>query len=147
MNRPDRGRDRAPARSARQRAQPQSPASEGVEPEVVRQQEVIFRYEGYSGPVPPPEMVERYQTVIPSGGERLLAMAEDESRHRRDMERRQLRASVATHALGQVLGFILALAVILAGVWLIDRDHSLAGFATLLVGAAGLIRAVVVARQ
>ncbi len=92
-------------------------------------------------------MVERYQTVIPSGGERLLAMAEDESRHRRDMERRQLRASVATHALGQVLGFILALAVILAGVWLIDRDHSLAGFATLLVGAAGLIRAVVVARQ
>src|SRR5438128_1803731 len=98
------------------RASPQTEASE----------ELLFHTEEYSGPVPPVDLVDGYQRLIPNGGERLLAMAEAEGDHRRSMEKRQLNHNFIAHVLGQTLGFVLAAGVIFAGAYLIDHGHSVA---------------------
>jgi uncharacterized membrane protein len=103
---------------------------------------LIFEYEDYKGPVPHPRLIQGYQDAIPNGGERVMAMAEAEAEHRRGMENRQLQDSFRAHVLGQVCGFILAVVVVGLGAWLISKGHSLAGYATLIVGAASLVRSV-----
>lgn len=56
----------------------------------------------YSGPLPPPEMLERYANTIPDGADRIVKGWEDEMTHRRGMERRGQRfaLTVALAAIG-----------------------------------------------
>jgi uncharacterized membrane protein len=133
-------RPRSPARqTGEELVEPTSPGDSDDGPDST---EIVFEFQGYRGPVPPPALVDGYQRALPSGGERVLAMAEQESEHRRDMDRRQLRASLGTHVLGQVLGFLLAAGIVAGGIYLIATDRSLWGLGIVLLGAAGLIRAV-----
>lgn len=59
--------------------------------EVIKQELEEFRQElrvaTFSGPIPPPELLERYSTVIPDLPERLVKQFELEATHRREMER------------------------------------------------------------
>jgi uncharacterized membrane protein len=108
------------------------------------QETVVFELEGYRGPVPHPDLLKGFEEAVPNGAHRVLAMSEKEQTHRHQMDRAELRASVATHVLGQLLAFVLALLIIAAGAYLIHEDKDVAGYATLLTGAAGLIGTVVV---
>ncbi len=47
----------------------------------------------WSGPLPPPEIVEQYETALPGSGERILRMAEEEQAHRHQQEIRILAIS------------------------------------------------------
>lgn len=47
----------------------------------------------YHGPLPPPEMLERYNQVLPNGAERIVAIAESQMRHRQGLESRRQRES------------------------------------------------------
>lgn len=40
----------------------------------------------YSGPIPPPEMLQEYNNIVPDAAERILAMAEAGAKHQREME-------------------------------------------------------------
>lgn len=42
----------------------------------------------YSGPLPAPEDLKRYDEVVAGAAERILRMAEENAEHRRQMERR-----------------------------------------------------------
>ena len=41
----------------------------------------------FSGPLPPPDALKRYSDIIPNGAERIMAMAEEQSKHRRELEK------------------------------------------------------------
>jgi uncharacterized membrane protein len=41
----------------------------------------------FSGPLPPPDILAKYDLVVPGSAARILAMAETQSRHRRSLER------------------------------------------------------------
>ncbi|MCL2659595.1 MAG: DUF2335 domain-containing protein [Acidobacteriaceae bacterium] len=43
-----------------------------------------------SGPLPPPDVLTQYDQVVPNGAERIMAMAEQQSRHRIELEPRLL---------------------------------------------------------
>jgi uncharacterized membrane protein len=47
-----------------------------------------------SGPLPPPELLKRYQAIIPNAPERFLAMVEEEGRHRRQLEKKRQDATI-----------------------------------------------------
>lgn len=128
-----------PARRGQGVARPPAPQQQ----QVVTHETIAFEIEGYRGPVPPPALIDGYQAAIPNGGERVLALAEREAEHRHSMDRRQFRWSVVVHILGQLLAFALAAGVIAVGAWLIHDGKDIAGYATLLVGAASLIAAVI----
>jgi uncharacterized membrane protein len=76
----------------------------------------------WSGPVPPPEVVERYEAIQPGLADRMFRMAEKQSDHRQEMEKTSVNAQIADlvaerqeRRRGQYLGFGIAIAFIVAG--------------------------------
>ncbi len=63
----------------------------------------------FSGPLPPPEMLARYDEIIPGSAERILTMAESQSLHRRELEREVVFSRIALSRRGQWLGFAIAI--------------------------------------
>jgi uncharacterized membrane protein len=41
----------------------------------------------FRGPLPPPELLEHYEKVLPGGAERIFRMAENEQEHRHALEK------------------------------------------------------------
>lgn len=71
--------------------------------------------ETFSGPLPPPDALERYDQILPGSAERILAMAERQATHRHDLEKSALRNDAREARLGQILGFLIATIAIGAG--------------------------------
>ena len=46
----------------------------------------ISRTEFNSGPLPVPSLLEEYDRIVPGGAERIFALAEEQTRHRLEME-------------------------------------------------------------
>jgi uncharacterized membrane protein len=70
----------------------------------------------YHGPIPPPALMAQYDTVIPNGAERLMAMAEKQLDHRIDLEKTVIHGDSRRSWWGLILGFVAAL--VIAGVGL-----------------------------
>ncbi len=49
---------------------------------------VLGQIEGYSGPLPHPAILEKFDALIPNGAERIMAMVEAEQRHRHELEQK-----------------------------------------------------------
>jgi uncharacterized membrane protein len=77
----------------------------------------------FSGPIPPPELLERYNDVIPNGAERIMVMAERQSAHREALEARVINGNVANQTRGSIFGFILSLVAIVGGFVLIEQER------------------------
>lgn len=97
----------------------------------------------YSGPLPPPHMLERYEQVLPGAAERIFDMAESEQKHRHSWDTFSLSASANSEKRGQYLGTIsLALLCIFALIAGIYVSWQL-GVAFLAVGVVGVIIRIV----
>jgi uncharacterized membrane protein len=99
----------------------------------------MFQTEEYAGPVPPPELIQGYQEAIPNGGQQVLDFARREQEQRHHIENQAQTQWGRSLILGQITGFILALAIIGCGFVLIEDGHQLVGYGGLLVGGAGLV--------
>lgn len=62
--------------------------------EVVHQQ-MMMQAQFHQGPLPPPELLRQYDQLSPGAADRIIAMAEGEAAHRREMERQQLESDIA----------------------------------------------------
>lgn len=71
---------------------------------------VVHREErSFSGPLPHPEILRQFEQVVPGAAERIIKMAEDQSSHRRDLEKKVIDSDIERSKWGQILGFVLAL--------------------------------------
>ena len=70
----------------------------------------------FSGPLPDPEALARYNQIIPDAAERIIKMAENEATSRRGNERMSVIHSIVITYLGMIFGFISVL-IISALVW------------------------------
>ena len=99
-----------------------------------------------AGPLPPPSALEEYNRVCPGCAERIIAMAEKEGVHRREMEKEivgiqkaDLNSERMERRRGQLLGFGVCLAAILGGVYLASTSPGIAGqIGGSLLGTSGL---------
>lgn len=80
----------------------------------------------YSGPLPPPELLKQYDDILPGSAERIMKAFESESGHRHEMDGKLVDRYVADQSesasfrkRGQILGFILALAILLTSLGVI----------------------------
>lgn len=71
----------------------------------------------FSGPMPPPSILEGYERIVPGAAERILAMAESDMQHQQQYDNALLKASVNQIRRGQILGFLIGLATISASVY------------------------------
>ena len=49
----------------------------------------------FSGPLPHPDMLRKFDDVVPGAAERIIKMAEDQSNHRKDLERKVIESDIA----------------------------------------------------
>lgn len=77
---------------------------------------------GRSGPIPPPDDLARYDSIIPNGADRIMALAESQMTHRHRLEQDIVVAQVADaraerteRLLGQIFALIIGLTAIVAG--------------------------------
>lgn len=95
----------------------------------------------FSGPLPPPETLEGYNSVLPGAAERILVMAERQSAHRQDLEKMLVCGNVRHDLLGMVFGFIICILLISAGAFLAYTDKLVMAFASMLSGVALIVGA------
>jgi uncharacterized membrane protein len=93
----------------------------------------------FSGPIPPPGLLEKYNEVVPNGAERILAMAEKQSAHREYLETRVIDGNVANQTRGSYFAFIISLVAIVGGFVLIEQGKSGAGLAAIITSLSGLV--------
>lgn len=70
----------------------------------------------WSGPLPPPSVLEQFNDIVPNCAERIVANWEAESTHRRSLERRELTILGWSELAGKVFALLFVLgALALAG--------------------------------
>jgi uncharacterized membrane protein len=92
-----------------------------------------------SAPLPTPQDLAAYERVAPGAAERILAMAEAQTRHRRELERSVVFNNIASERRAQWLAFCIALVVSGSGTYLIAVRQSAEGLVALVGTLAGLL--------
>ena len=81
----------------------------------------------FSGPLPPPDLLRGYDLVVPGAAERILKMAEEQAKHRQNLERLVIAGGSKRANMGLCLGFILSLIVLALSAGLIVNGYEIAG--------------------
>ena len=81
----------------------------------------------HSGPLPTPEMLERYSQIIPNGAERIMAMAEAQSAHRISIESTVITSQQSQSGRGQVFALTIGIFGITAGAIVACLGHDAVG--------------------
>ncbi|HET8575347.1 MAG TPA: DUF2335 domain-containing protein [Candidatus Paceibacterota bacterium] len=63
----------------------------------------------FSGPLPHPYILSRYEQIVPGAAERILAMAEKQSAHRQSLEAQTVKSDNLKSTLGVVFAFVIVL--------------------------------------
>lgn len=106
----------------------QNPAEEDMFPRV----STIGVSRQFSGPLPPPEMLDQYNQVEPGAANRILRMAEKEQSHRHDRESEAVAGEIAKDRRGQNYALLVSMTIILGSIGLIAIGEQIYG--TVLAG-------------
>ena len=104
-----------------------------------QRQVVLQKLEIYQGDLPHPDILKGYQELYPDVAQKIIDNGIAESQHRRKMEDKYLSGNISSHKLGQLFGFLIALVVIIGGIYLIATDKQIAGSVLTGTTALGLI--------
>jgi len=101
----------------------------------------------FSGPLPHPNLLAKYNEVIPDGANRIMAMAERQSAHRVSLEAKVVAGNVASQARGSHYAFIICLVTIVGGFVLIETGKSIYGISAIILSLATLAGVFVIAKK
>jgi uncharacterized membrane protein len=93
----------------------------------------------FSGPLPPPEELAKYDRILPGSADRIIRMAEQQSMHRQNLESVVLGANASSQKWGLICAFIIAMSAIWGGVWISLKGMSGAGLTTIITALAALV--------
>jgi uncharacterized membrane protein len=104
--------------------------------------QIITEQFSFQGPIPHPSVLDGYEKVMAGTAERIISLAESETKHRHKMEEDILSAEVLGHKcearevlIGQIFGFIITLSTIFGGVYAAVNDAQWTGA---IIGASGV---------
>jgi uncharacterized membrane protein len=114
-------------------------AKEEIHPDGTKTASLSAQY--YSAPIPPPEMMEHYDKIVPGSADRIIRKFESQTEHRQKCESIFIWTESIKSIGGLVAGFIIAMTAIIGGIFLsikgktgLGGSISFAGL-SLLVGA------------
>jgi len=70
---------------------------------------VAYEQHSFSGPLPHPEILRQFEQVSPGAAERIIKMAEEQSLHRRELEKKVIESDISQSKWGQRLGFVISM--------------------------------------
>jgi uncharacterized membrane protein len=85
-----------------------------------------------------PSMLREYDEVLPGLANRIVTMAETQSKHRIRLESRVTTSNIWRGHLGQIFAFLIAIAGIMAGTYLILHDKPVEGLVAILGPIGGI---------
>ncbi len=83
--------------------------------------------EGFSGPLPLPAHLEKYEEVLPGAAERIMTMAEAQSEHRRGLESKSIDSDIHNSKLGLWFGFLIGVSGLAGGGFLMYAGKLIEG--------------------
>ena len=89
----------------------------------------------FSGPIPHPTILEHYDRISPGAAERIISMAENQAKHRQDLEARVISSDISNSRLGLHYGLIIGLVAVIGGAFCIVTGHEVGGS---IIGGTGL---------
>lgn len=120
-----------------------SPSAQSVSPQRHALHVATFEY---NGPLPPPEILRRFEDILPGTAERILRQFEVEAEHRRSCEQAMIESEIQRQAeeakaywRGQWFGFLIGCLALSLGTVLAIMAHDWAGkIAGGLIGGGGV---------
>lgn len=97
----------------------------------------------FQGPLPPPDMLEQYNAIVPDAAERILAMAEKNGEHRRTLEAFAVKAEHTRSMGGLIVGGVVALAIVVGAVIVTLDGHPEVGVLMVGIDIAGIVGSLV----
>ena len=92
------------------------------------------------GPLPDPGTLQRYQDISPELMNSIVEAFVSQGSHRKSIEKWIYKGGTVRSILGVVFAFIMGMTAIVAGAYLVLRDHAVAGTIFGGFGIAGIIR-------
>jgi uncharacterized membrane protein len=101
----------------------------------------------HSGPLPPPEMLNEYNHIVPDGANRIMLMAEKQIDHRMALEKKTVESQLWQSGAGQWIGFIITIIVLFMGFYLTILGHSGVGITMITTTLLGLVSIFVLGKK
>lgn len=101
----------------------------------------------WQGPLPPPEILKEYNDAFPNGAERIFLEAQKQTNHRLELEKTVIPEEQRQSGRGQMFGFIIALAFLIASFILILKGHGIYGTIIGSIDLVALVTVFVIGRQ
>ena|ERR1700730_2348918 len=115
---------------------------------------VVRHTQRFFGPIPPPEVLAGYDRVQPGFASRIIAMAETENNHRREMERSIVRGGLASQdrqfseaRVGQICAAMITIAALGLGCYTALNGHDVTGGVLGASGVGGIVTTFVLGRS
>jgi len=90
---------------------------------------------GFSGPIPPPEIVAKYDAVPPGAAKIILDSFQNQGQHRQSLESIVIKQGSRDSLLGLIFAFIIGMSAICGGTYCISNGHEISGA---FLGGSGL---------
>jgi len=104
---------------------------------------VVMQELWFSGPLPAPQMLEGYDRVLPGLAGRIVERWERESDHRQHIEKAVVRSRISIQSRGQIIGAIISVIVLAAGIVFVATGRDTTGLVAILAPLAVLVGAFV----
>jgi uncharacterized membrane protein len=101
----------------------------------------------HMGPLPDPDTLAKYTSLIPNGAERIMLMAEKQSDHRMKLESMVVTSQIKQSNLGQIFAFLIGLAALGASTYCIISGYEWGGSILGVGGLTSLVTAFIKGRS
>lgn len=82
----------------------------------------------FSGPLPPPHILEGYEKIQSGAADRIIKMAEQQASHRQELEKSVIKSNIKNEHIGMWLAFTLTAGLMIFGGYLIMNDKDTIGY-------------------
>lgn len=108
---------------------------------------VLHQRSTFSGPLPHPSHFAQYESILKGAAERILKMTENQSAHRQECEKIEVKANSRNSTLGLVLGFLLCSGIAGGCIYVITIGKTIEGITGLVAQMAVLASAFIWGRN
>ena len=87
----------------------------------------VRKTEFYAGPLPHPDTLKKFEEILPGSADRILKQAENQTRHRIEMESKVINADIRKSYIGLIFGFLIGILGIGGGIYLATLGFDIFG--------------------
>lgn len=87
-----------------------------------------YETEFFAGPLPHPELLKKYEQILPGSADRIIKLAESQLTHRQELENQVIKSNIENERKGISFAFILALVLMLIGGYLVYERRDTVGY-------------------